>query len=217
MHEHHNDTHDHHQQSQGCIFVLISCSSQSRIPVLIYEHHPYTGNLNREMSGDSKNAFLHWEDVLDAHHATQAGCTTIASEHTFGLCLQVISALSVACSFLLVRTVFGLLSIDHHQYSNDPKLLYTLEVLPEMIALYIVAIPGFIPGIGRDAENHLGIAPTGTHASPLQVKMHHKDGQMGSEDEASHQGKLVSVSQDHPSHDHVIDAHPRASDVMLLM
>ena len=140
------------------------------------------------------------------------GVKQLLSEHTLGLCLQVISALSVACSFLLVRTVFGLLSIDHHQYSNDPKLLYTLEVLPEMIALYIVAIPGFIPGIGRDAETHLGIAPTGTHASTLQVKVHHEDVQMGSEEEASHQGKLVSVSQDHASHDHVIDAHPRASE-----
>ncbi|KAL0046393.1 hypothetical protein WJX82_011172 [Trebouxia sp. C0006] len=97
--------------------------------------------------------------------------------------MLVISALSVACSFLLVRTVFGLLSIDHHQYSNTPELLYTLEVLPEMIALYIVAIPGFIPGIGRDAETHLGIAPTGTHASPLQVKVHHENEQMSSEEE----------------------------------
>lgn len=113
------------------------------------------------------------------------------------LCLQVIAALSVACSFLLVRTVFGLLSINHYQYSNKPKLLYTLEVLPEMIALYTVAIPGFIPGIGRDAEIHLGIAPTETHASPMHVKVHHED---------------VSVShQEHPSQDHVISDHPRAS------
>ncbi len=123
--------------------------------------------------------------------------------------MQVISALSVACSFLLVRTVFGLLSIDHHQHSNEPKLLYTLEVLPEMIALYTVAIPGFIPGIGRDAETHLGIAPTGAHTSPLQVKVHHESEQMSSEEEASHQqGKLVIVRQEHPSRDHVISDHP---------
>ncbi|DBA98916.1 hypothetical protein WJX77_010704 [Trebouxia sp. C0004] len=119
--------------------------------------------------------------------------------------MLVISVLSVACGFLLVRTVFGLLSIDHHQYSNKPKLLYTLEVLPEMVALYTVAIPGFIPGIGRDAETQLGIAPTGTHASPLQVKLYHEDGQMSSAEEASHQqGKFVIVSHEDPSHDRVI-------------
>lgn len=77
-----------------------------------------------------------------------------------------------------------------------------------MIALYIVAIPGFIPGIGRDAETHLGIAPTGTHASPLQVKVHHENEQMSSEEEVSHQQeRLVIVSQE-PSHDHVISDHP---------
>ena len=78
-----------------------------------------------------------------------------------------------------------------------------------MIALYIVAIPGFIPGIGRDAETHLGIAPTGTHASPLQVKVHHENEQMSSEEEVSHQKeRLVIVSQEQPSHDHVISDHP---------
>ncbi len=111
--------------------------------------------------------------------------------------------MSVACIFLLVRTVFGLLSIDHHQYSNQAKLLYTLEVLPEMIALYTVAIPGFIPGIGRDAEAHLGIAPTGTQASPPHVKVHHEGEQMSREEEASHQqGKVVTASLTTWPHDH---------------
>ncbi len=32
----------------------------------------YTGNLNRETSGDSENAFLHWGDVLDQQHAASA-------------------------------------------------------------------------------------------------------------------------------------------------
>ena len=31
--------------------------------ILIQIRHPYTGNLNSEMPGDSKNAFLHWGDV----------------------------------------------------------------------------------------------------------------------------------------------------------
>ncbi len=34
--------------------------------ILIQKRHPYTGNLNRELSGDSKNAFLHCGDVLDS-------------------------------------------------------------------------------------------------------------------------------------------------------
>ena len=79
-----------------------------------------------------------------------------------------------------------------------------------MIALYIVAIPGFIPGIGRDAETHLGIAPTGTHVSPLQVKVHPEIEQMSCEEEASHQQeRLVIVSQGQPSPcDHMISNHP---------
>ncbi len=32
--------------------------------ILIQKRHPYTGNLNSETPGDSKNAFLHWGDVL---------------------------------------------------------------------------------------------------------------------------------------------------------
>jgi len=41
--------------------------------VLIQKRHPYTGNLNSETPGDSKNAFLHWGDVLDVHNSAQ-GC-----------------------------------------------------------------------------------------------------------------------------------------------
>ncbi len=33
--------------------------------ILIQKRHPYTGNLNSETSGDSKNTFLHCGDVLD--------------------------------------------------------------------------------------------------------------------------------------------------------
>ncbi len=32
--------------------------------ILIQKRHPYTGNLNSEMPGDSQHAFLHWGDVL---------------------------------------------------------------------------------------------------------------------------------------------------------
>ncbi len=32
---------------------------------LIQKRHPYTGNLDSETAGDSKNAFLHCGDVLE--------------------------------------------------------------------------------------------------------------------------------------------------------
>ena len=66
--------------------------------------------------------------------------------------LQVVAALSAACGLLLIRTVFGLLSIDHPKFTNQPRLQYTLEVLPELLALYIVAAPGIMPAVGRDAD-----------------------------------------------------------------
>ena len=66
--------------------------------------------------------------------------------------VQVVAALSAACGLLLIRTVFGLLSIDHPKFNNQPRLLYTLEALPELLALYIVAAPGFMPAVGRDAD-----------------------------------------------------------------
>ncbi len=35
----------------------------------IQKHHPYTGNLNRETSGDSTNAFVHCGDVSALTHS----------------------------------------------------------------------------------------------------------------------------------------------------
>ncbi len=36
----------------------------SKTAISVQERHPYTRNLNSEMPRDSKNAFLHCEDVL---------------------------------------------------------------------------------------------------------------------------------------------------------
>ncbi len=36
--------------------------------ILIQKCDPYTGNLERETSGDSTNAFLHWGDFLGPRH-----------------------------------------------------------------------------------------------------------------------------------------------------
>ena len=66
--------------------------------------------------------------------------------------VQVITALLASSGLLLIRTVFGLLSIDHPKFSNRPQLLYTLVVLPELLALYIVAFLGFMPAVGRNAD-----------------------------------------------------------------
>ena len=100
-----------------------------------------------------------------------------------------------------MRTVFGLLAIDHHQFSNNPKLLYTLEVLPEMIALYIVAIPGFIPAVGRDAESHAGIMPTCSSSEKAQPE----DQLMSHQDDSSHD------HQHHTNHAHMTQGHVEQS------
>jgi len=47
-----------HQQLSVALF-------NPKTSILIQKRHPYTGNLNSETSGDSKNAFLHWGDVLE--------------------------------------------------------------------------------------------------------------------------------------------------------
>ena len=36
--------------------------------ILIQKRHSYTKNVNSETLRDSKNAFLHWGDVLDLLH-----------------------------------------------------------------------------------------------------------------------------------------------------
>ena len=41
--------------------------------ILIQKRHPYTGNLNRETSGDSKNVFLLCGDVLDCTNEVSDG------------------------------------------------------------------------------------------------------------------------------------------------
>ncbi len=48
--------------------------------IFIQKRHPYTGNLNSETPGDSKNAFLHCGDVLAAPqfvHGTSAADTLL--------------------------------------------------------------------------------------------------------------------------------------------
>lgn len=84
--------------------------------------------------------------------------------------MQVIMALTAACLLLLIRSVFALLAVDHYKYSNQPHLLYSLLVLPELLALYIVSIPGFLPAVGSDAENTPGkTLPEDAAAIPVQA------------------------------------------------
>jgi len=49
--------------------------------ILIQKRHPYTGNLNSETCGDSKNVFLHCGDVLDLHTMQLAGFSRSAAFH----------------------------------------------------------------------------------------------------------------------------------------
>jgi len=59
-----------------CSTATCSCTQRETLSALfnpkasvsIQKRYPYTGNLNSESPGDSKNAFLHWGDVLaDVH------------------------------------------------------------------------------------------------------------------------------------------------------
>jgi len=43
----------------ACVFGQPSALFNPKTSILIQKRHPYTGNLNSEMPGDSKNAFLH--------------------------------------------------------------------------------------------------------------------------------------------------------------
>ena len=71
--------------------------------------------------------------------------------------------------------VFGLLAVQHPQYSNQPKLLYTVMVLPEMLTLYIVVAPGLVPRIGWDCNHHMGIAPMGTSSFAAPGSVHNSN------------------------------------------
>ena len=125
----------------------------------------------------------------------------------------------LACICLLLRTVFGLLAIEHHQFSNEPKLLYTLEVLPEMLALYIVAMPGFVPGIGRDSAAPAGTVPTSSSPAASHVKVYPMDEQVSQQEDFSHDKRAASDSHqehndsalDHLVADCGIRHHPRAT------
>ena len=52
------------QNATAVLVVDIMALFNPEISVLIQKHHPYTGNLNSETLGDSKNAFLHRGGVL---------------------------------------------------------------------------------------------------------------------------------------------------------
>ena len=88
---------------------------------------------------------------------------------TLWCALQVITALTASCVFLLIRTCFGFLSVEHIQFSQQSHLLYGCLVLPELIALYIVAIPGLISGVGVDLADTAGVVPLGTSSSHIPM------------------------------------------------
>ena len=61
--------HTIHKCSLSALFSL-------KASILIHKCHPYTGNLNSETPGDSKNAFLHREDVLGHEHRSNKHSAT---------------------------------------------------------------------------------------------------------------------------------------------
>jgi len=60
-----------------------------------------------------------------------------------------------------------------------------------MLALYIVAFPGFMPAVGRDAEETMGSFPTGTASAPVkeQYAIYHQ----GNFDNSCEQGNRSSI------------------------
>ena len=56
--------------------------SNHEMSILIQKRHPYTGDLSRILSGDSKNAFLHCEDVSSSYKGALKLCRHIPSDTT---------------------------------------------------------------------------------------------------------------------------------------
>lgn len=68
-----------------------------------------------------------------------------------------------------MRSCFGLLAVDHAQFSQESRLLYSCVVLPELIALFSVAVPGLISGVGEDLADTAGVVPIGTSDSHIPM------------------------------------------------
>ncbi len=64
--------------------------------VSIQKCHPYTGNLNREMSGDSRNVFLHCGNVL-AERVTEQGTNCAGRGLLACQCVSVKTLISMIC------------------------------------------------------------------------------------------------------------------------
>ena len=54
------------QCSVALLFGLCFALLNPKTSIFVQKRHPYTANLNSEMSGDSKNVFLHCGDVIGA-------------------------------------------------------------------------------------------------------------------------------------------------------
>ena len=59
--------------------------------------------------------------------------------------------------------------MEHIQFSQQSHLLYGCMVSPELIALYIVAVPGLISGVGVDLADTAGVLPLGTSSSHIPM------------------------------------------------
>lgn len=66
-----------HQSCPGLPAIARSALFNPNTSILIKKRHSYTGNLNSETPGDSKNAFLHWGDVLGQTSITLTHCLSL--------------------------------------------------------------------------------------------------------------------------------------------
>ena len=62
--------------SQGSDGLTFKALFNPKTSILLQERHPYTGNLNSEMRGDSKNAYRHRGDTPFYNRDLEGQCWT---------------------------------------------------------------------------------------------------------------------------------------------
>ena len=70
----------------GVGLYVLDALFNPKTSILIQKRHPYTGNLNSETLGDSRNTFLHWGDVLAPSYVAGVGTVCIVHLHLRSVC-----------------------------------------------------------------------------------------------------------------------------------
>ncbi len=81
------------------IYVSQRAVFNPKTSIFIQRRHPYTGDLNSETSGDSKNTFLHCGDVSEFAELCAAGMQAgvVAAYLVWSGCLPWLCCLALVC------------------------------------------------------------------------------------------------------------------------